>query len=253
MFKKILSSVLLLLAVSNNPLYATSTSLCNDTDTSIMLHMEGANLGTTFTDSSVNTLTVTPNGGAVTSTVAAKFGSSAGLFVAATTSYLSVADNAVLDLGTGDFTVDFWLQYVSTTGNQVPFDLQDGYNTGVVLNKSGGGNYELILDGVEEVNVASGVSTATWYHITVMRSGTTVYLFKDGVSLGSGTSSVNLDSTQGLKIGLREALDLKSDAYIDEFRVVKGTAVFSTGGFTPPTAAYADSCSNARRKVITVN
>ena len=90
-------------------------------------------------------------------------------------------------------------------------------------------------------NLISGgtLSTNTWYHVAVTRSGNTFRLFVDGAQTASGTNSgTNSNNTQ-LSIG-RYAIGYSSydssewEGYISNVRVIKGTALY-TSAFTPPT------------------
>jgi len=69
----------------------------------------------------------------------------------------------------------------------------------------------------------------TWYHIAVTRSGNTYTLWRDGVSVGTGTNTNALDSAAGYRIGN------SINGYFSNFRLVKGTALY-TSNFTPATA-----------------
>jgi hypothetical protein len=85
------------------------------------------------------------------------------------------------------------------------------------------------------VGVSRAFNTNTWYHFAVVRSGTTVTLYVDGTSASTATISSWTDTTQ-LKVG---ALNLSPyfyyfPGYISNFRIVEGTAVY-TSNFTPST------------------
>ena len=70
--------------------------------------------GTTFTDSSVNNLTLTSANGA-SHAGTGPFGGSAMSFVRASSQQVSSASNSLCDFGTGDFTIDFWFNMNSGT------------------------------------------------------------------------------------------------------------------------------------------
>ena len=92
-------------------------------------------------------------------------------------------------------------------------------------------------------NFISGgtLSTNTWYHVAVTRSGNTFRLFVDGAQTASGTNSgTNSNNTQ-LSIGRYgigySAYDSSEwEGYISNVRVIKGTALY-TSAFTPPTTS----------------
>ena len=90
-------------------------------------------------------------------------------------------------------------------------------------------------------NFISGgtLSTNTWHHVAVTRSGNTFRLFVDGAETASGTASgTNSNNTQ-LSIG-RYAIGYSAydssewEGYISNFRILKGTALY-TSNFAVPT------------------
>jgi len=201
-----------------------------------------------FIDKSTNNLTLTKAGdvsvqafgpfGGISEAVPISYSN----YFDGTGDYLTVPDNVVLQLGSGDFTVEFWINYNSITGYQSPFT--KGYTAaGDILLQTGNGNGALIvyLSGSVVITESTGASIGTWYHYALVRSGTTVTLYRDGVSRGTATSSVNFNTTNQLGIGATGKApgggaigDFTINGYMSNFRVVKGTAVYTTA-FTPST------------------
>lgn len=52
-----------------------------------------------------------------------------------------------------------------------------------------------------DVTKSATFTASTWYHVAVTYNGTTVELFKDGSSLGTGTPTLNTDSATTFTIG----------------------------------------------------
>ena len=139
-----------------------------------------------------------------------------------------------------DFTIEAW---VHATGARTTSD--------VIASRWVSGNriWLLAYDNVNKwafavndsslITYNSTIAYNTWYHIAVTRSGTTVTMWLNGVSVGTATSSYNFTSaTQPLFIGRNgDSTDGSQDwlGYISNFRIVKGTALY-TSNFTPPTA-----------------
>lgn len=86
-----------------------------DAYTVLMLHMDGTDEGTTFTDSSTSAHTVTANGQTNTEIGQSMFGSASGQFDG-TDDYLSIPDSADWNFGNGDFTIDFWVYSINSSG-----------------------------------------------------------------------------------------------------------------------------------------
>jgi hypothetical protein len=199
---------------------------------SLLLHMDGSNGSTTFTDSSSNTLSITVSGSTVLSTTQIKFGTASGSF---TNGKLTAPSNSVLSMD-GDFTLEFW---VYQTGNTSPYDTvvsAASESTFMIRHASG---YEGVIVG-GSINVANTLSFTlnTWHHIAVVRNAGTYKVFKDGTDI---TTSTYTDSStrdlSGMIIGDSSVSPRNFVGYIDEFRITKGVARY-TSNFTPPTAPF---------------
>jgi hypothetical protein len=215
----------------------------NFSSVSLLLHMDGSNGSTTFTDSSSNVLTVTANGNAQISTAQNKFGGASGLFDGSGDS-ISAASSTLLDLP-GDFTIEFWHYIVSITAsgffgrinssniNAVALDLTGGVYR--LRASSNGTSHDLAVTFTGQAPTAN-----VWQHVAVTRAGNTWRLFRDGTQIGTTTNSLTpYTSTDPLIIGGRTATANSLNGYIDEFRVTKGVARY-TANFTAPTAAFPD-------------
>ncbi len=150
--------------------------------------------------------------------------------------YTSLAANSDFNiLGNGTFTVEFW-SYVDTYNASYAdhVGVFDGSTAGWLI-------YQYTSNLTVYINNAAPITTTrpasgVWNHIALTRDGTTLRLFINGVLAGSSTASLGSDQSQPLRVGGdtgggRNGLE----GYISNFRLVKGTAVY-TSAFTPPTA-----------------
>ena len=180
-------------------------------------------------------------GGAKISTTQSKFGGSSMAFDG-TGDYLTVPSTPNLAFG-GNFTVETWLYLTSApTGSNAMYvcDFRNGStsNFGFGVIASGGNTkpYMFVGSGPIEVTCATSLSLNTWYHIAMVRSGSTVTYYLNGVSDGTMTTSFSQGAT-GMTIGARYTGASEYVAgYIDDLRITKGYARY-TANFTPPTAA----------------
>jgi len=76
----------------------------------LLLHCNGSNGGTTFTDNSSYGRAMTANGNAQTSTAQSKFNGSSGLFDGAG-DYLTASASSDFTFGTGDYTIESWVYF----------------------------------------------------------------------------------------------------------------------------------------------
>lgn len=201
-----------------------------DQYTKLMLHMNGANGSTTFTDSSLVPKTVTANGNAQISTAQYKFGEASGLFDG-TDDYLSLADSADWDFGSGDFTIDFWGyalnkggasngiiigQALGLGGTTASWAINTSGSTIGFNASSGGGSWDI-------TNVATTVSTSTndWKHYMFVKSSGTLRIYVNGSEVINGACGTMPNSTHLLTIGRGTSTGNSISGYVDELRVSK--------------------------------
>jgi len=154
---------------------------------------------------------------------------------------LTAPDSSAFDYGSGDFTLECWI-YPTTTNSSVLLTSQtNGGNFGPCnLFFSSGALQLYSSSNNSSFDVASGASVGTpivnqWSHVAVSRSGTSIRCFLNGTLTSTTTSSATLmDATGTFQIASRNGGEFYS-GYISNFRVVKGTAVY-TAAFTPPTS-----------------
>jgi len=219
----------------------------NDTFTKILLHMDGSNGGTTFTDSNIGGSAHTwaaQVGSPVTSTAAKEFGT-ASLDCGAAANSISTADSADFTLGSGDFTVDFWFNRQGGDGTRRFLYLHgDGATatSSIECELSAANVIVAYLCSGSTLTTMTGTTTFTstgWHHFALTRSGNNVRVFLDGVQEGSTlsySSTIN-DPSNNFVIGSTLS-SLMWNGFLDEFRLSVGIARW-TANFTPPVIAYA--------------
>ena len=215
------------------PSSAYSVDGGNDDDVVLLVHGDGSDASTSFPDSSASGHTVTAGGDAQVDTAQSKFGTASALFDG-TDDNLAVTHATDFDFS-GDFTIDAWIRPASTNGTLYT----DSSEVGVFFYLADdGGTADLVFENVSSSILAvcdKAVSTGSWQHVAVVRSGSTVTLYVDGISCGTDSTASTAIDISGIYIGQLTGLDYSG--HIDEFRVSKGVARW-TSNFTPPTAAY---------------
>jgi hypothetical protein len=240
------------LRVSNSARYtanftAPTTAFTSDVNTLLLLHCNGSNTTTVFTDDIGTNAqprtprTITVGGNAKVSTAQFKYGTASGLYDG-TSDYLSVPGFSDLAFGTGDFTLEAWVRQSARSDQMTIFDTRNSGNT------SGGFILYVRADNVMELYWNSAYASSanplptvnTWYHVAVSRSGTALKVFVDGTSVISVTDSQNHSAAGPFIIGqdfqLTGTPGNSWNGYIDEVRF-SATARY-TANFTAPTAAF---------------
>ncbi|MCP5004813.1 MAG: LamG domain-containing protein, partial [Planctomycetes bacterium] len=214
-----------------------------DSYTKLMLHCDGADASTTFTDDSASGHTVTPVADAQIDTAQSKFGGASALFDG-TGDYLSVPNHADFNFGSDDFTVDLQFRPANTSGNKGIISMSDASNFNWVIYQSNANARIYISSNGSSWNIVSAGTIGTlvantWHHLEIGRSGNDFYTFLDGVESGLGTSSASAlyAGTSLLRIGTNGLTGQNVNGHIDEVRISNGICRH-TSGFTPPTSAY---------------
>jgi hypothetical protein len=195
---------------------------------------------------------VTAYGSAQITTAQSKFGGASGLFHGSG-DYLSTADSDDWTFGSGDFTIDFWVRFNALPssggwGDMIFTHYQDGNNQYWLMVYNSGGTCQwvfMVWSGgsapiIIQVNSSPNLATGTWYHVALVRTGNDWKIFQGGTQCGTTvTSSAAIPNYSGsLVIGRYAGGGLDFNGWLDEFRISKGTARWTTS-FTPPASAYA--------------
>jgi len=215
--------------------------------TKLLLHCDGANNATTITDDGNTTHTVTATGDAKLKTSQKKFGS-ASCYFDGTGDYLSVPDHADWNFGAAEFTIDFWVRFDDVAADQGIFQQWEDasnyvscfwdYSADTLEFKYAGAG----AGGAVALSGAWEPAANTWYHIAAVRgwgADTDDWaLCVNGASIDTDTDTDAWDDlAAAFEIGMAEGDTVLLRGYIDEFRVVKGSAMWEAN-FAPPTKQY---------------
>ena len=194
-----------------------------------------------FRDASTNNFTITRNGDvsvqrfspfSPTAVYAAGTIGGSGYFDG-TGDYLTVPSNTALAMGTGDFTVEFWLYIVSRKGGGYIF-ATGGQANDLFVTFDTNGNFLRLTNQATVFAVTGTLSLATWIHIAVVQSSGSSKIYVDGTGGTAVACTINFTSNAP-SIGATSTGTAPINGYISNLRVLKGTAQY-TANFTPPTA-----------------
>jgi hypothetical protein len=195
----------------------------------MLLHGDGTN-GTqnnTFIDSSSTGATITRNGNTTQGSFS-PYGSNWSNFFDGNGDYLTAANNAALDVGTGAFTIEGWI-YRDGTGDAdwriVAGSVSDaGFFGGRGTLSIGFGRSAVAWDLESTSNV---YSLNTWTHVVYVRNGSgNLAIFANGTRVATTTNSNNYGLNGGLIEVGAEGANQYFGGYISNVRLVKGTAVY---------------------------
>ncbi len=207
--------------------------------TTLLLPGNGTNgaQNNTFLDSSTNNFTITRNGNTTQGTFSPFSQTGWGNYFNGS-SYISAADNAALDLGTGDFTIEGWVYIadgIADNAGIVSKRNASAFNAGDyrVSYRTGTSKISFANDAVNERNTPV-VQKNSWTHFAIVRASGTLSAYANGVRGDTVADSVDLTNGEIQTIGVNATLFFTG--YMSNIRIVKGTAVYSGATYTVPTA-----------------
>ena len=152
--------------------------------------------------------------------------------------YLSIPDHTDLNFGSGDVTIECWFNAAAFSNYGSIFGKFGGSgNVGYWLHTGANGTLLGGYQGADNISTAQGaLEKDQWYHVALVRHGTKVSIYLNGTSIGTPlTTSASNDNSSELRIGsLNSSNDRYFNGEISNFRIVKGTALY-TSSFRPPT------------------
>ena len=199
--------------------------------------------GTTFKDSSASNLSFT-NQNSVSHGGRSVFGGSAIQFSSSSSQQLTTGSTTAIDFGTDDWTIDFWFNITSgSTARMHAVSCGGGNTNNIDFNFNDGNAFWLYWNSGGTPNITFGsdgdYGDGNWHHLMATRSSGMVRVWVDGVHKGYNDydSSTAMGQSASIYVGGKNGVYW--DGFLDEIRIIKGTAIWSgSGNFTPPTSRH---------------
>jgi len=210
----------------------------------LMLHFDGADNGTVFTDSFgaaasfIGSPVTVQTPGPAWGTASAKLGSN-GAITLTPCPFTGIANGA-------SYTIEFRFRSLTwVAGDHQMFCAICGTQFMIAAAAGGVGSgfmeffFEQYGSGWSTLHAASAIpiTDTGWHHFEVGCNGTNTYLFIDGTLIATKVGAVNIGSTGPFTIGDRSAGTPSGQWLLDEFNVIVG-ACRHTASFAPYTAPY---------------
>jgi hypothetical protein len=218
----------------------------NDANTLLLLHMDGTDATTVFTDDNGvrSPKGIAAIGNAQVSTAQSKFGGASALFDGSG-DWLEIQPISDLAIGTGNFTIEFWVRF-NDTGNGILWDTRpistQGAYTCIYVDLS---RIRYYFNNGDRIVSASNYTTGVWYHVAVVRSGSETKMYIDGTQSGSTyTDSSSIIVSSRARIGRESDSDSANvfhNGWIDEFRFSNSARY--TANFTPSTTPFVNDAN----------
>jgi hypothetical protein len=199
------------------------------TNTSLLLNFTNAGIYDSAAMNNVETV-----GTVQINTSVAKFGAGSMYFDGS--SYLTGKSSTNFSF-TGDFTIECWVYLTTASGTKTIFTNRSSSAnpTGLAwVTQSGSAALSIYTNSGFSAASSTAITTNTWTHVALTRSGSTITQWLNGVSVANVTNSSSF--TDALcYIGANNSAAEYWPGYIDDFRITKGYARY-TANFTAPTA-----------------
>ena len=212
-----------------------------------LLHGDGTNGGqnNTFLDSSSNNFTITRNGNTTQGSFSPYGSLWSNYFNGSSNLYLGGQSNFAF--GTGDWTVSFWLNLNTVSGNQTIFDTRPsgtGDSSNYMVLQSSGGSLNYYTSGSGTSIDGADLVAGTWYWVELSKVSGNTRLFVNGSQSGSTYSD-----SQNYVVGSNRPIiandgyqsNTPVNGYISNFRMVKGSGITSSTVPTTPLTAITNT------------
>jgi len=241
-------------ALTNTPEYLGDFGVDRTTDgTGVILLLDGSS---PTTDLSSVENTITNDTGVSVTNITGPYDSTQDVLSFDGTSTLTFDIDSTMQLA-GDFTVEAWVKRESTGGGGSDReclwsywgDGTDGARCSIQFERNT--NDVSFYDNANHLDFDISNTNAfvddTWFHIAIVRSGSTYECFVDGVSLGTNTGTTDTftggtSQSNKARIGALASGVISFVGEIADFRITKGYARY-TNTFTPPTSALSADVS----------
>jgi len=180
-------------------------------------------------------------GNAQISTTQSKWGGSS-MYFDSSGDCLSIPYSQTTVFGTGNFTMEAWVYPLSWPNNAAIIS-GNGVTNSILWGKyDSASNFGVVNDNVAWIITDGTLPTInTWSHVALVRSGTTMKMYVNGIQTGStATNSSNFVGPTRV-VGARNTSGSSGafDGYIEDVRITTGVARYLTN-FTPPTSQLQD-------------
>lgn len=221
-------------AVYTTPFVPPTTPLTAITNTQLLLN---ATNGGIFDNTTVNDLETV--GSAQVSTSVVKYGTGSMSFNG-TNSYLTARTNPTMALGTGNFTIEYWINATSFSTTPTIIDFRGSANNlGFSDYITTAGQINIWKSTASILSATSNLTTGSWYFIAYVRNNGTLTIYINGVASGSVADTTNWVAPSDVMniASYKAGTGGYFNGYLDDIRVTLGYARYTTN-FTPPTGPF---------------
>lgn len=204
-------------------------------NTPILMNFDGDNASTSIVNTGVGP-DFTVNGNTIISNAQSKFGGTS-MYLDGAGDFLTGSGYSLLNLGTVDFTIEFWWYHTVTNSGKPLIDFRPTAANGaypyIYFSSTSLAYY---VSSANRITTSAGaVTTSNWHHIAISRVSGVTTMYLNGSTIGTWADATNY--SVGATVPLIGANSVSSgqvysNGYMDGLRVVVGRSVFN-GGSAP--------------------
>lgn len=181
-----------------------------------------------------------------------KFGAVSQYYNGQVTTYNAVTNGPLMNLSSGDFTVEGWFRLTALPTSVRLFTLcgsASNYGIAAAVSTAGqlimqttstGSSWTITTNAVGvNLSAAGAIVLNTWYHIAMVRSGSVFTMYLDGVAVCTYSTASNLYAGTIHRFGAGSNTPATNpySGYMDEVMITKGVARY-TSNFQVPTEPF---------------
>lgn len=161
-----------------------------------------------------------------------------------------IMDHSDFTFGTGDYTIECFVFFTGNSNTSGGIfaggDPNDAVTVPALALRDTTGLTIYYGTGQQKITGNTGLlSLGVWYHLAMVRASGVVRVYKDGALVTWDDNSTTVNDTGNITsskfvIGKYYSDNYSLDGRISNFRVVKGSAVYTGTSFTPPTTPLTD-------------
>lgn len=146
------------------------------------------------------------------------------------------ASNPDFALGSGDWTIEFWVYRNRSSTAETLFDMRStAADVAPHIRVDAGGTLSYLINGTAVITTTNTLTPSVWHHIAVSKTSGVTRFYLDGNKEGPNYADSNNYQERSARLGANYLNAEGTYAYFDELRITKGLSRYSGTTLNLPT------------------